>query len=163
MRLTRRIRQLPRIDMTPLVNIALLLIVFFVWVKQIQRPVMLAPHFVSQGKYDYYEMASATLFLLDQNRIGFLHYGPGKATATYQEVDYSISGLRAQLARLNANGHAVVLIVPTPQSTVKNLVDVIDEFVLTKRINFVLGDELWPEAHQLIAAYHQYTKVSATK
>ncbi|MBO0948386.1 biopolymer transporter ExbD [Fibrella forsythiae] len=158
MRRTRHTRQLPRADMTPLVNIALLLIVFFVWVKQLQRPVVVPVHVSLKGKYDAYEPVNATLFLLDHNRIGVLTYLPDGSSAEFQEVDYSVDGLRSKLTNITLAKGAIVSIAPMGQSTCKNLVDVLNEVKLNGRITYELNYKLSLDDEHMISSYQQLKK-----
>ncbi|MEZ0484588.1 biopolymer transporter ExbD [Fibrella aquatica] len=164
MRRTNHTRQLPRADMTPLVNIALLLIVFFVWVKQSQRPVTSQLELPNHGKIDgEYMFPLASIFLLEDNRIGYLSYNPDKASADYLETDYSINGLRKQLLITASAKHPVVYIVPTAQSTVKNIVDVLDELTISRRVSYKMAYRPLQSEERMIAAYKLYEQSSPKK
>ena len=162
MKTRRQRRQLPRIDLTPFVSIALLLITFFIWIKQIQRPVVLNGYTHTQCKCDYEHHLGATLFLLDYNLIGLLRYGPAQDNADYLETDYSAGGLRTQLATItqaDSAKRAVVVIVPTPQSTIKNLVDVIDELAINGRIGYTLAYTPSGRDYEMMATYQHYKSI----
>jgi biopolymer transport protein ExbD len=117
-----------RIDFTPFVSVALLLIVFFVWMKRVERPNRMSIELPDDNRcYESFSTADASLFLLANNRIGFLTYRPDGLGAEFIETDYSTNGLRKQLLQLMPNKRSIILISPTPQSIFKNLVDVIDE------------------------------------
>lgn len=157
MKTRRRIHQLPRVDMTPFVSIALLLITFFICIKQLERPVILE----SPPPARIWSCAeplhfSATIFLLANNRIGYLSFIPDKLSADYVETDYSKNGLRTQLLFTALKKYSVVLVKPTIQSTIKNLVDVINELTINGEIRYTLGYELTSAENQLIANYQQY-------
>lgn len=164
MRRTRHIRQLPRADMTPLVNIALLLIVFFVYVKQVQRSVSTPLELPDHGKYDGTRLHPiASIFLLENNRVGYLTYQSSEASATYIETDYSINGLRKHLSIAALAKRPVVYIVPTAESTFKNIVDVLDELTISKRVQFVMADYPLPTENRIIASYQHYKRSDPAK
>jgi len=167
--------------MTPFVGVALLLIVFFVWMKRLQLPVVREVHGPIRGKFDRREPLHTSLFLLDQNKVGFLAYHPENGSADYVETDYSTSGLRMQLARTSSQKRPMLVIKPTAASTYKNLVDVVDEVAIHVRIQYGLEYALTPDEQQMLSAYqgykrthprqpvlmrlprYQYTSVSETK
>ncbi|MEZ0541393.1 biopolymer transporter ExbD [Fibrella arboris] len=157
MRRTNHTRQLPRADMTPLVNIALLLIVFFVWVKQVQRPVTTLIQPFVKAKYESYAPVQATLFLLPHDRVGLLTYLPDSTAAEFKETDYSVNGLRASLAEVAKSAtRPVVIITPTAQSTVKNIVDVLDELAINKRVHHTMVYEPLPGEKRMLDLYELY-------
>ncbi|WP_020606321.1 ExbD/TolR family protein [Spirosoma spitsbergense] len=157
MKAHRQRRQLPRVDLTPFVSIALLLITFFIWMKQLQRPVVLKSSTPLERRFCGEPLYfSATIFLLGNDRIGYLSFIRDKSSADYVETDYSINGLRTQLLFTELEQYPVVLIAPTPQSTVKNLIDVIDELTINGKVLYTLGYEITDGENQLLASYRHY-------
>ena len=159
MKAQRQRRQLPRIDLTPFVSVALVLITFFIWIEQLQQPVIVSGYTRFNCKCEYDEQLSATLFLLDHGRVGLLRYEPARDTASYLETDYSVGGLRTQLIRLvpaDPAKRAVVTIIPLPQATVKNIVDIIDELTICRRIAYALAYEPTDRDYQIMANYQHY-------
>ncbi|MBD2751608.1 biopolymer transporter ExbD [Spirosoma validum] len=155
-----------RIDFTPFVNVALLLIVFFVWLKTVQRENVMQMN-IPGGIMCYYgwkPKADANLFLLDNNRIGFLNYNLNGVGPEFIETDYSAAGIKNQLISitLNHNYGAIVLITPTKLSTFKNLVDILDEVRMTGHIKFCFNDVLTPAEQKLIASYERYKNAHPT-
>ncbi|SOD89071.1 Biopolymer transport protein ExbD/TolR [Spirosoma fluviale] len=68
-----------RIDMTPFVSIALLLIVFFVWQKALKRPAILGVTIPADcHKYESpeYPRKVICLYLLDKDQVGIMQYWP---------------------------------------------------------------------------------------
>lgn len=160
MRSSRLPRPLLHADMTPLVNIALLLIVFFVWMKQLQRPVAMTLYGpVTCRKYvDGPEPVAITnsLYLLGNNRIGLLTYLPDLKRMDLVEIELSTDRLRQQLALTAQKPHPTVAIVPTPNATVKNLVDVLDELRINGHIQFSISYAMRPVERRLLADYQRY-------
>ena len=163
MRVVRRTRPIPRADMTPLVNIALLLIVFFVFVKQKERPVSrqlnVPDRYPMHGYCCGPARPAASIFLLDSNRVGYLSYRPD-STAEYLETDYSRHGLRRQLRLTALKEHPFVLLIPTTQSTVENLVDALDELTINKQTWYSLAYQLLPGEQRMMAVYQQYKQTN---
>ncbi|WP_461148659.1 ExbD/TolR family protein [Spirosoma pulveris] len=154
---TRRTYTPIRIDMTPFVSVALLLIVFFVMMKTVQRPNQLPVQVPDDGKCFWYNpKADACLFLLANNRVGFLTYRPDGSGAEFMETDYSLKGLRMQLMYLTPSNRTIVLITPTRESTFKNIVDVLDELQIQGPINFRLSYELTLGERNMLHSYKLY-------
>ncbi len=145
-------------DFTPFVSVALLLIVFFMWVKTAEKPTLLQIN-VPGGFACYYGEhpdADATLFLLANNRIGFLTYR--NSTAKLIETDYSAEGIRKELLSITLNHDygAIVLITPTKSATFKNLVDVIDELRIVGHLQFKLVSFPLPDEGKILDNYKRY-------
>ena len=160
MRAIRQTHRIPRVDLTPFVSIAMILITFFIWMKQVQRSSVVSLYIANNANYDSYQPLSACLYLLEQDKIGYLIYEVD-STASYVETTYSADGLRTKLLTMASVKDPVVLIKPTAQSTLKNLVDVVDELAINKRIKFELVNRLAKEEQQMILAYKNYTKTSS--
>ncbi|WP_461103524.1 biopolymer transporter ExbD [Spirosoma koreense] len=159
MQMTRR-RHIPiRIDFTPFVSVAFLLIVFFVLVKTIQRPSYLKVRFPDESATFCwgYPIADASLFLLANNRIGCLTYEPAKGQAEFVETDYAINGIQRFLLFLSTifpkEAGIVVLVKPTNQASLRNIADLIKIFNMNKRIRFNLCTQLNPSDRNLLQQY----------
>lgn len=164
----RRSRPLPRVDLTPFVGVAFLLITFFMWIKTTQRLRALTTEFPDEGRCQVAERAKpdASILLLANNRIGFLTYQRHRSRAEYVETDYSVDGLRKQLLwvkTLAENDHpAIVLITPTEQATFGNLVDVVDELRTLRPLSFHLNYGLLPGERRLLETYQRYVATHPT-
>ena len=156
-----------RVDFTPFVSIALLLIVFFVWVKVAQKPKAMAIYvnedFTNSSRYvcrlTEPPIVDANLILLANNRIGLLQYDVYGADAEFTEIDYSVDELRNNLTLISLKSEygVAVLITPTAQSTFKNLVDVLDELrIVDRRIMIRFNNSLTPEESKMLAQYETY-------
>ncbi len=127
----------PQVDMTPFVCVALVLITFFVWMKQLQRNKVVAVYEQTRGKVDYRQPATASLVLLDNDRIGFWQFRAG-SDADYVETHCAMPELRSILRRVALAVNPVLTIQPTAQSRIKNLVAVVDALQLNGRITYML-------------------------
>ncbi|GAB3798919.1 hypothetical protein GCM10028819_21080 [Spirosoma humi] len=143
-------------------SVALLLIVFFFWVKLVQQPNYMHGSLPDRGKSECAEplAVDAHLFLLANNRIGFLTYRPDGSQAEFLETGYSVREIRNQLLAitLNHNYGAIVVISPTNQATFKNIniVDVLDELQILRHIQYYLNDDLSPEEKNMLEKYERY-------
>lgn len=156
-----------RIDFTPFVNIALLLIVFFVWVKMMESSNRMSVAFPDETKTfcGEYPVADACLFLLANNRIGYLTYQPEENWAQFIETDYSASGIRKFLSASSINtteAGTVVMVKPTAQATFGNIVDLIVELRSHPQTRFSIS-ELTQCEKELIQMYQRIKASGLTK
>lgn len=123
--------------MAPLVSVVMLLIVFFVWMKQLQRHKVVSVYAQTRGKVDYYLPVTDSLVLLGSDRFRLRQFGvDGKAN--YVETNCSTAELRSLVRRIALSEKPVLIIQPTAQCTIKNLVAVIDALTLNGRITYML-------------------------
>ncbi|QKZ12823.1 biopolymer transporter ExbD [Spirosoma sp. KUDC1026] len=155
MRAARQRYKLHQVDMAPFVSVAMLLITFFIWMKQLERHKVVSVYRSPIGKAEYYLPLTGILFLLENNRIGYLLYGADSA-ASYVEIDYSTNGLQRTLRRTALLTNPILAIKPTSQSIIKNLVDVIDALAVNGQIDYMLADQLSGEEQDLLTTYRQY-------
>lgn len=157
-----RRRPIPRVDMTPFVSVALLLITFFVWLRMLQRPNALGVAFPDPSATFCGEAprANACLFLLGKNRIGLLAYHSNTTEADFVETDYSLTGLREKLIPLLADKSLIVLVTPTEQATFKNLVDVFSVFrqIEGSRFSLRIYSQITTEERRMLDAYQEYKR-----
>lgn len=129
------------LDMTPMVDLAFLLLTFFMLTTtfakmqtmEINMPIPHVKDTPIAGKN------ALTVVLADDNRM-FYYFGfPGDAPEVL-ETDFSNDGIRKVLLseRVKSNKHMVVLIKATEASRYKNLVDVLDEMRITDTGKYAL-------------------------
>jgi biopolymer transport protein ExbD len=158
----RRVRPatiLPRPDMTPFVDVVLLLIVFFMWLNWLQKPNVLG--FSQPGRcWHIPGMEPATemvsLILLPDNRIGvFQRWQNDFGIARLQETDYqTLPRLLADIKRANATGRSIIFIEPTNQATFGNLVSVLTTLKRIGNLPYFIGEPTDFE-RRLVAHYKQ--------
>ncbi len=158
-----RTRRTPKpicIDLTPLTSVALLLILFFVFLEIRNRNSVVPVNIPGGIICDHGERGypDAHLFLLANNRIGFLQYTRKGREAEFSEIGYSEKEFRTQLIGMTLTHlyGPVVLITPTNESTYKNLVDVLDELNRTGDVGFQLNTELTDEEMSMLSHYQSY-------
>ncbi|WP_461081393.1 biopolymer transporter ExbD [Spirosoma flavus] len=148
-----------RIDFTPFVSIALLLIIFFFWTKLAAKPNVMRAYLPERFCYWGAGLVpDANILLLKNNRIGFLTYSADGTEAELVETGFSANGLKKKLAGIMSNHDygAVVMVTPTKESTYRNLVDILDELRVAGRIWYQLNTSLTPEEQALLRHYDHY-------
>ncbi|QIP12942.1 hypothetical protein G8759_10060 [Spirosoma aureum] len=158
--ITRRSYIPVRIDFTPFVSIALLLIVFFVFQKAIQRPVIMGVT-VPSGCHNYespvYPQKVVTLFLLDKDRIGFMQYWHGNDKSELQQTGYGPEGLNKLLETVknSANGDVAVVIKPTSFATFGNVANTLKALKLVGNLPYLLLSDLTSDDQLMIQHYER--------
>jgi biopolymer transport protein ExbD len=159
MRATRQQHQLPHVDMTSFVSIAMLLITFFVWIKQIERNKVVAIYASTNGKAEYYQPVTASLFLLKNDRVGYLQV-KANGRADYSESACSVGELGAIVRSIALFAKPTLVIKPTAQCRIKNLIHVIDALMVDGRVTYVLAYQFAREEQQLLAMYRRYKQTN---
>jgi biopolymer transport protein ExbD len=138
-------KQSTHIDMTPMVDLAFLLLTFFMLATTFNKPAVMEVAMPDDtvDKKDQTELDDDDAFtvLLGENNKLLYYLGIGKNGNAPQLVssDYSPKGLRqALITRLALRPKLMVLIKPSDKSSYKNLVDVFDEMNITKQKRFAM-------------------------
>lgn len=159
----------PRIDMTAMVSVSFLLIIFFMVAKELARP-----QSMSLGKPDIGcgiddgiircgvgSERVVTLLLDDDNKV-IAYWGlltlPNEQP---KKFNYGKDGIRKVLLRMNAqiqqhtgntDRGAIVIIKPSKKSNFGNLVDALDEMAITEIPTYAVIDDFTPEESKLLAS-----------
>ena len=143
---TRRTYTSIRIDFTPFVSIALLLIVFFVWMKMVQRPSVLSVWDV-QGCRKGIEPENSKrvleILLNDGDNLQFCYFPHGSSCrADFVNAPRGSTKLREVLFRYRKEalipGELAIIIRPNPASTFGSFVDVLDEMRIAGNLPYLL-------------------------
>ena len=132
-------KQTIRVDMAPMVDLALLLVIFFMVTLSLNRPKILlltlpAIRIREVGIVEHhYSNTATTLILAENNQILCYH---GVEEPVVSVTNYSPGGLRKMLAGRIADVNrlsrdAIFIIKPTDGASYENLVDVLDEMKIT--------------------------------
>jgi biopolymer transport protein ExbD len=142
------------LDMTPMVDLAFLLLTFFMLTTtfaklqtmEINMPLVHGPATPLPGKN------ALNVVLGEGNRV-FYYFGYAGDEPEVVETDFSASGLRKVLLtdQVRSNPKMVVLLKAQETSRYKNLVDALDEIKLTETRKYALV-ELQEEDKVLLAA-----------
>jgi biopolymer transport protein ExbD len=153
-----------KIDMTPMVDLAFLLVTFFMLTTTFSKPTameVVMPE--KKKKEDTSEVkvreSEAMTIIMDKNNK--LYYYFGITNPVVQNSDYSANGIRkvlldkdaevrqeqAQIGR-DQNG-VVVLIKPTDEARYQNLVDILDEMKISHIKRYAIVDATQDEIDML--------------
>ncbi len=158
-----------RVDLTAMVSVSFLLIIFFMVVGELSKPKVIDYSFYNEGcgpiiecnKPD--ENMIMTILLDDNNKIitySGLLYSPIEAP---KQIKFDKNGIRQELIRRNKRvleyssnlgrpGKGVqVVIKPSKKSNYGNLVDILDEMKITGINSYSVVDYYSPEEIKLLA------------
>jgi len=159
-----------RVDMTPMVDLGFLLITFFMLATTMSKPTSMSlavPDKTEDLEKNTEPLKASkvlTLFMGDNDDVYYLDgvaADDDKAEASLKTTRYGFdlrSVIFASAKRINAanpkddkgNEAFVVVIKPTPVSTYKNMVDVLDEMAITKSKRYALVDNLTDSEKKLL-------------
>ncbi|MCE7067239.1 biopolymer transporter ExbD [Dyadobacter sp. CY326] len=160
-----------RVDMTPMVDLGFLLITFFMLATTMSKPTSMTlavPDKTDEEDQEKTEPLKAskvlTLFMGANDDVYYLDgiaADDDKAVASMKTTRYGFdlrSVIFASQKRINAanpkdekgNDPFVVVIKPTPVSTYKNMVDVLDEMAITKSKRYALVETLTDSEKKLL-------------
>jgi biopolymer transport protein ExbD len=132
-----------RIDMTPMVDLAFLLLTFFVMTTTLNKPQTMEITMPEKPKQEdkqplVNEKRVLTLVLGSDDKI---YWYLGITDPKINVTDFSNEGVRKILLRENAQiKEMVVLIKPSDESKYKNVVDILDEMNISNIARYALVD-----------------------
>jgi biopolymer transport protein ExbD len=132
-----------RIDMTPMVDLAFLLLTFFVMTTTLNKPQTMEITMPEKVKKDdvqtpVNEKKVLTIILGESDKV---YWYVGMTDPKVEVTNFSADGVRKVLLKKNAEiEKMVVLIKATDESKYKNVVDILDEMNITNMQRFVLVD-----------------------
>ena len=146
-----------RIDFTPFVSVALLLIVFFMWVKMTQRLNQMAFSVPDKINRDTVEIDGCnfnstllTLYLVGNHKILY-SFGQLSQQSELRRADFHSGDLRKTLLYVSKNGDGLIVVIkPTRLSIFADMVNILDEMTIVKIKRYVLIDSLTPSEQSLI-------------
>lgn len=145
-------KPLPSVDLTAMVDLAFLLITFFMLTTSLAKMramdvVKPVPMEKMQDWADYPASRTMTVLLGKNNTAVYYMGEPAKAemkTIDMVNIKTQIvksKQLVAQLHQNNALKHMIVIIKPTTGSNYKNFVDIIDEMLINKVESYAIDDK----------------------
>src|SRR5688500_18239127 len=132
-----------RIDMTPMVDLAFLLLTFFVMTTTLNKPQTMEITMPEKPKAEdkqpvVNEKRVLTLVLGAENKV---HWYLGITDPKVEISNFSNHGIRKVLLQQNSQiKEMVVLIKPSDESKYKNVVDILDEMNISNIARFALVD-----------------------
>ncbi|UOQ54550.1 ExbD/TolR family protein [Hymenobacter cellulosivorans] len=136
-----------KIDMTPMVDLAFLLLTFFMLTTTFSKPTVMQLNMPVKPKAEdeksEIKASNAFTVLLGENNKIYYYDGLLSADVKPELVasSYDANGIRKiLLQRRQANPEVVVLIKPVDKSNYKNMVDILDEMNITDQKKYALVD-----------------------
>lgn len=134
----KRRRSVPRIDMTPMVDLAFLLLTFFVMTITLQKNYVLElqqPAPDPTGKN--LEVKAEQVLNVVLGKDNEVYWYMGKPGSEASRTDFSRTGVRNLLLRKNREIKGLfVFIKASDQSRYQNTVDMLDEITITRVANY---------------------------
>lgn len=134
-----------KIDMTPMVDLAFLLLTFFMLTATFNKPKTMELNMPDKPKADDPEPPEVnikkvvSIVLEGNDKVYYWRGVDGVPTAT--ESTYAADGLRKVIMTEDATvSNTVFLIKPSDKSRYKNIVDVLDEMAITKAQRYAIVD-----------------------
>jgi biopolymer transport protein ExbD len=146
-------KQSTRIDMTPMVDLAFLLLTFFILTTTLAKETALEVHLPQKINHPdeariVNEKNVLTFLLAEDNKVYWWMEDNPKPTLT----NYSRTGVRKiLLEKFRANAHLVVLIKPKDNCKYENMVDILDEMRITNMLRYSIGEVSKEDESRLLA------------
>ncbi|MDP5198750.1 biopolymer transporter ExbD [Flavobacterium sp. DG2-3] len=158
-----------RVDLTAMVSVSFLLIIFFMVTIELRKPKAVDLSLPNNDCDDCHpgcvdETRIYTILLDDNNKIitysGLLEF----PLEIPKEIIYGQNGIRKELLQKRKNileysasigkpkNGPIVIIKPSKKSNFKNLVDILDEMEITKIDTYAIVNEFTPEETKLLAS-----------
>ncbi|NVO84854.1 ExbD/TolR family protein [Hymenobacter terrestris] len=135
-----------KIDMTPMVDLAFLLLTFFMLTTTFSKPTVMEINMPvkpknEEEKSEIKASNAFTVLLSADNKI-YYYDGllSGDVKPELKESSYGADGIRKELLSRHTNPNLVVLIKPADDSNYKNMVDILDEMNITDQKKYALVD-----------------------
>jgi biopolymer transport protein ExbD len=136
-------KQTPRVDLTAMVDLAFLLITFFMLTTSLSKPIAMDIVKPDKGeenidRIDLPASRSMTILLGSNNRVAWYMGVAGKSQPSiedYHQIRKSIFRNKMKVAAANGNDakkSLIVIIKPTSGASYKNFVDIMDELNITQ-------------------------------
>ena len=146
-------KQVPHVDLTPMVDLAFLLITFFMLVTTFNKPNIMDlglpakpdPTAPKPPPTEIDLSNSISLIVGKDNRIFYHQLAPSELTvAQLQETTFDRNGITKVIeqakARAKDQAKFTVIIKPTDDAVYKNFVDILDEMAITKNEIYGITD-----------------------
>jgi biopolymer transport protein ExbD len=156
----------PRVDMTSVVDLAFLLLTFFMLTTTFIKPQIMElklpekkDNQLESNQPKVNEKKVLSIILGGENKI---YWYTGMTDPKVRETDYSMTGIRKILQEQNKMiDKMFVLIKPDNRSTYENLVDILDELEITDIERYALVD-MGVEDHAIMNKYLAKGEVQST-
>lgn len=131
------------LDMTPMVDLAFLLLTFFMLTTTFNKPQTMEinmPVPVDEDEQIALKASNALTIILGKGDDVYYYYGLAADNPTVEKTDFSANGIRKVLVspRVKSNEKMTVMIKPMKESRYKNVVDILDEIKITDTRKYAL-------------------------
>lgn len=158
------------VDLTAMVSVSFLLIIFFMLVGELSKPKIMGLNLPDHGDITCGPIAcykgdrSYTILLDDNNKIITYMGLLSSPIQNPKEVKYGKEGIRKELFYINKKVHeysasigkpnkgVIVIIKPSKKSNYSNLVDILDEMKIANIDSYSIVDSYTPEEAKLLAS-----------
>ncbi len=157
-----------RVDLTAMVSVSFLLIVFFMVTIDLAKPKMIEYYSGEGGGCGPEPICNNpddtriyTVLLGDNDKLVTYHGLLSNPIENPKTLLYGVNGIRQELQNKNklireytgdSAAGAIVIIKPSKKCNYKNLVDILDEMAIAKIDTYAIVNEFTPEESQLLAA-----------
>ncbi|ARS36652.1 ExbD/TolR family protein [Pontibacter actiniarum] len=137
-------RSSTKIDMTPLVDLAALLITFFMLTTTFNKPQTMEINMpvkdVDPEEQIALKASNAMTIILGENDNLYYYFGLAEDNPTLEKSSYAADGIRKVLVspRVKSNEKMTVLVKAMEKARYKNMVDILDELKITDTKKFAL-------------------------
>lgn len=159
-------KQNSKVDLTAMVDLAFLLITFFMLTTSLSKPQAMnlglpdkETDDTPQKDIKVDERRTLTILLGENNQIQWFHGLLSTPIAGPKQATYGKDGLRKQVLKLvqevpqltgDPKKGLIVIIKPTKKSTYRNLVDVLDEMAISGVETYAIVNDITPEELKLV-------------
>jgi len=164
-----------RVDLTAMVDLAFLLITFFMLTTSLSKPQSMDLGLPDKDdkvdtKVKVDENRTLTVLLGDNNKVKYYMGMLNNPIAGPKDIAYGKSGIRAELLKRkkevlvytkNKDKGLIVIIKPSKKSNYRNLVDILDEMAIADVPTYAIVDIL-PEELQLLEGNNPSTPATET-
>ena len=160
-------KQNSKVDLTAMVDLAFLLITFFMLTTSLSKPQSMNLGLPNKDDKDVPptnikvdERRTLTVLLGENNKIQWFHGLLATPFAGPKQDTYGRDGVRKEILKLvkevpqltgDAKKGLIVIIKPTKKSTYRNLVDILDEMAISGVETYAIVNDITPEEMKLIA------------
>ena len=134
-----------RVDMTPMVDLAFLLLTFFMLTTTFAKPTVMELTMPAHGPVETpVDRSKALTIILGKGHRVHYFFGLNTPTdksvprAELQTTSFAASGIRQVLLKRQQQGAVVVLIKPSAESKYQDMVDILDEMSITNQKKYAL-------------------------
>lgn len=158
-----------RVDLTAMVSVSFLLIIFFMVTIELAKPKLMDLSLPENDECRWHggcggENRSVTILLDENNKIISYMGLLAVPIVAPKEMNYGKDGIRQELlkrnksmleysAQLGRPGRGITVIIkPSKKSNFKNLIDILDEMAVAKIDTYAIVSEFTPEESKLLAS-----------